>query len=212
MKTIFIPAKNNLKLEDSDISALLKKLPKKIALAYSIQYKETAEKFKKILSKTHKIIGPVQVLGCSKPKFATNVDAILLIGSGKFHATSLAIETNFQVFILENNHLIEISSEEIKKFQEKKKVSYINFLNSDKVGILVSTKPGQENLKNALKLKKKLTDKKSYLFLSNNLDIREFENFGLKSWVNTACPRLDMNSNKVINASELNLCNTKKCF
>ena len=36
-----------------------------------------------------------------------------------------------------------------------------------------------------------------------NIDVNEFENFEIDSYVNTACPRLDMNGNKVINASKL---------
>ena len=76
----------------------------------------------------------------------------------------------------------------------------MNFLNSKKVGILVSLKPGQERLKEALKLSKKL-EKEAYLFLFNNISPAEFENFPqIGSWVNTACPRLDMESNKIVNA------------
>jgi 2-(3-amino-3-carboxypropyl)histidine synthase len=87
--------------------------------------------------------------------------------------------------------------------------SYLKFLNAEKIGILVSTKPGQENLKKALSLK--LKNKKSYLFLSNNIDIREFENFGINSWVNTACPRMDFDSG-VINLRNLNFSKSKNSF
>ena len=40
------------------------------------------------------------------------------------------------------------------------------------------------------------------MIISNNINIEEFENFGLKCWVNTACPRLDMDSN-VINMNKI---------
>ena len=57
-------------------------------------------------------------------------------------------------------------------------------------------------------IKKKLK-KQSYLFICNNINTYEFENFGLDSWVNTACPRMDMEDNKIINIDKLNLGNRK---
>ena len=207
MKTLFIPAKINPEINEKKISEL--KLPINIAIAYSIQYKEVSEKIKQILSKKHKITSLIQVLGCSSPKFPKETEAILLLSSGKFHAVSLAFETGIPVYILESNNLKKISKEEIDLLNKKKMASYMRFLNAEKIGILISTKPGQENLKRAISLKFK--NKKSYLFLSNNIDIREFENFGINSWVNTACPRLDFDSS-VINLRNLNLSKSKNSF
>ena len=189
---------------DSDkIKSISKKLPKKIAIAYSIQFKETANQIKKILSKKHKITNIMQVLGCSKPNFSKDSEAILLIGSGKFHAISLAIETKKQVYILEENNLIEISKKEIQDFAQSKKGDYMKFLNSNKVGVLISTKPGQQNIKKALNLK--LKNKEKYFFISNEINTQEFENFSeIESWVNTACPRMDMNYAGIVNIGDLN--------
>ena len=189
---------------DSDkIKSISKKLPKKIAIAYSIQFKETANQIKKILSKKHKITNIMQVLGCSKPNFSKDSEAILLIGSGKFHAISLAIETKKQVYILEENNLIEISKKEIQDFAQSKKGAYMKFLNSNKIGVLISTKPGQQNLKRALNLK--IKNKEKYFFISNEINFQEFENFSeIESWINTACPRMDMNYVGVVNFRELN--------
>jgi len=201
MKTLFIPAKINSEINEKKIQSL--KLPKDIAIAYSIQYKDISEKVKKILSKKHKITLFIQVLGCSKPKFPKNTKAILLISSGKFHAVSLAIETNLPIYILESDNLKKISKEEIETLKKKQKASYVKFLNSEKIGILVSTKPGQENLKKALAIKNKLRDKNSYLFIGDNLNLNEIENFSdIQSWINTACPRLDFDSS-VINIGNI---------
>ena len=207
MKQLFIPAKIKSKVNKPKILSLSKKLPKNIALTYSIQYQDIANEIKNILSKNHKINSLIQVLGCSKPNFPKNTKAILLISDGRFHAISLAIQTKLPVYVLENNQLTKISKQDIEKFEKKQKASYVKFLNEDKIGILVSTKPGQQNLKKALDFKKKLKNKKSYLFIGNDLDVNEFENFGLNSWVNTACPRLDMNNSSVINLNKLNLSN-----
>ena len=205
METLFIPAKRKLKLNKKKAEEISKKLPKNIAIAYSIQYESLALEMKKILSKKHKIIKSIQVLGCSKPNLPKNTQAILLISSGKFHAMSLASETKLPVYILEHNNFSKISDNEISEIEKRQKVAYLKFLHANKIGILVSTKPGQQNLKRAIEISKKIKDKKSYLFISNNLDVNEFENFGLSSWINTACPRLDMNSNSIINMNKLNL-------
>ena len=201
MKALFIPAKAKYELDKESIFESAKRLPKNIAIAYSVQYESLAQELKKTLSKSHNIINFVQVLGCSKPKFF-NVQAVLLVSDGKFHALSLAYETKLPIYILENNNFREISSQEIKLFGKKKKASYLNFLNSGNVGILISTKPGQENLKKALDLKKKIK-KRAYLFIGNNVDTREFENFSVDSWLNTACPRLDMEDSSIINLQDL---------
>ena len=200
MKTIFIPAKSKATLNKSKIKDLSRKLPKNLAIAYSVQYQELAFEIRKILA-NHNITSIVQVLGCSQPKFSKNTQAVLLIGSGRFHAVSLAYETKLPIYVLEKNQLTKISEKDIKAYEKKNKASYLKFLNANNIGILISTKPGQENLKRAINLKKKLK-KNSYLFVSNAIDIREFENFGLDAWVNTACPRLDMDSS-VININRI---------
>ncbi|VVB82929.1 2-(3-amino-3-carboxypropyl)histidine synthase [uncultured archaeon] len=207
MKTLFVPAKIKYEINEKKINSL--KLPKNIAIAYSIQYKNLAEKIKEILSKNHKITSIIQVLGCSSPKFSKETEAILLLSSGRFHAFSLQFESGIPVYILEANKLKKISNEEVESFRKKKTASYMKFLNAEKVGVLISTKPGQENLKTALSLK--LKNKKYYFFIGNNIDTREFENFGLNSWVNTACPRLDLDSS-VINLSSLNSGKSKNGF
>ena len=199
MKTLFIPAKSKLNLDKSIIKEISKKIPKNIAIAYSIQYKSQAEELKKIL----KPIAFTQVLGCSSPKFPQSTKAILLISDGKFHAISLALATKLPVYILENNKLSKISNKDIEKLEKQQKAAYVKFLNSKEVGILVSTKPGQQRLKHAREFKKKLKDKRSYLFICNNINTSEFENFGLDSWVNTACPRMDMNDSRVVNIDKI---------
>jgi len=202
MKTLFIPVNSKLEIEKSNLLEISKKLPKRIAICYSVQYKKQAEQIKQILGQNHNITDFLQVLGCSKPKISA--DAVLLISDGKFHATSLAYSTNLPVYIYNINKLEKISEKEIQLFQQRKKSSYVKFLNAKKIGILVSTKPGQQNLKKAIELKSKLKDKESFIFLCNNIDTSQFENFPeIQSWINTACPRLDMNDARIVNIGEL---------
>ncbi|GAI52850.1 unnamed protein product, partial [marine sediment metagenome] len=99
----------------------------------------------------------------------------------------------------------KISNKEIKQLKAKRKTTLIKFLKADKIGILVSTKPGQENLQKAIRLKKQLEKKgkQPYIFLSNNIDTSQFENFNIGSWVNTACPGLVFDNSEIININEL---------
>lgn len=200
---LFIPAiqKNlDIKINKSEI----KKLPKKLFLAYSIQYKELAENIKSQLTKNKiKVIKQQQVLGCSKISNKNNIP-ILLISTGKFHAQNLYLQTPI-LYVLENNKIIKIPESEIRNLKAKKKTALIKFLKAERVGILVSTKPGQENLNRAVKLKKQLEGKgrQAYVFISNNIDITQFENFNIQSWINTACSGLSMDNPDVININEL---------
>lgn len=202
MKTLFIEAKSKSKVNINKILEVSKKLPKNIALAYSIQFIDIAQNIKEILSNEHNITLFSQVLGCSHIKPPRETEAVLLIGSGRFHGISLALETKLPIYILDKITLIGITKQEIEKLQNHQKTAYLKFLNANKAGVLISAKPGQNRLKQALEFKKEL-NKKTYLFLANNINSAEFENFGLDSWVNTACPRLDLNNSNIINMSVL---------
>ena len=198
MKTLFIPTKSKSKINKSKVLEISKKHPKNIVIVYSIQYKEIAEEIKNILSNKHKITKFVQVLGCSKQGFPKNTRAILLISDGKFHAFSLGLEVGLPIYIFNDHNFGQVSEKEIQNLERKQKSSYLKFLNANKIGVLISTKPGQENLKKAIQFKKQQKEKRSYLFIGNEINSSEFENFPqIQSWVNTACPRLDMNASVV---------------
>jgi len=200
MDKLFIPAKTKSKLNTKIFLKEAEKLPKNILLAYSIQFQDLAFQIKKILKKN--IVAVFQVLGCSKIKIPKKTQAILLIGSGKFHATSLILESKIPVYLFEGNKINKISSKDLEKLNQTKKTAKLKFFNAEKVGVLISTKPGQQKLNSALEIKSKFKNKNFYFFISNNISPIEFENFQINSFVNTACPRLDMDKS-VINISDL---------
>ncbi len=229
MKVLYIESK--LKNQDIRLSKQeIAKLPKKIFLAYTIQYKETAEQVKKQLQANKIIItGFQQILGCSK---VNTKDPILYIGTGKFHYMNLLLQSPAIYIIAENKitgkqllrnqqfsltHQIhdtnpirdlvikQIPKQEIELQRNKRYAAYAKYLRAVNIGILVSTKPGQENLSEAIKLKARLKKqgKNSYIFLGSNIDINQFENFHIDSWVNTACQGLSYDNSNLINSSEL---------
>ncbi|MFH1307910.1 MAG: diphthamide synthesis protein [archaeon] len=195
MKVLFIEAKK----KSLDVDIDLSNLPAKVHIAYSIQYKDLAEKIKKKLKS--RVSGFSQALGCTK---LNAKHAILLVGSGKFHAIQLALSTNKPVYILEGPKITKLDDLEVEKFKTQVKTQKLKFLSASQVGILISTKPGQQNLKKALNLAKKLK-KKSYLFLFDTLNKADLDNFPLSSWINTACPAIILDSNKIINAEEIQI-------
>lgn len=202
MKTLFIEAQKKQHININSIN--LKNLPQKIFLAYSIQYKPLALEIKKKLKELgNQVSGFQQVLGCTKLK---SIAPVLLIGSGRFHALNLTLQDN-QVFLLEGNKIRKFEEKETEKLKQKTKAAKTRFLSADTIGILVSCKPGQEQLSRALKLKKKLEKqgKSVFLFLTDRIDFTELENYNIDSWVNTACPGLifDSPDSRIINIGEI---------
>ncbi|MBI2448845.1 diphthamide synthesis protein [Candidatus Pacearchaeota archaeon] len=204
-KVLFVEAlRKNVDIP-KDISSILSKLPKKLYLVYTIQYKRYAQKIKELMSKSSdfEIKGFTQILGCANLK--TDADAILLIGSGRFHALEMALMSGKEVYILENDKLNKITKQEIDQYYKNRKTQLMKFYASDKIGIIVSLKPGQCNMKQALHFSEKLKEKgkQPYIFVENFIDIRELENFPIDSWINTACPGLELD-NGMLNLRDMN--------
>lgn len=168
---------------DENIKKQLDILPKNIEIAYSIQYKKLAEQIKSYLQ----VKRIFQVLGCSEIQTKS---PLLLVSDGSFHATNPN---------LKEIYLLDMSARKISIINYKEtKGKYLKFLSSNNIGILVSTKPGQNHIKEAIKLKDKLNKKgkKSYILIGD--EINNLENFSFDSYINTACPRLDLLNYKEI--------------
>ncbi len=206
MKTLLIPAiRKNLNITLS--TQQINKLPKKLLLLYSIQYKELAQQVKQQLT-THNIQIPQtkQVLGCSTIKNPKKLP-ILLVTTGTFHSINLYTQAP-EIYLLKNNQIEKIPQKQIKTLKIQRKTALMKFLSAENIGILSSTKPGQNKINLALKLKKKIekkykNQKSVFLFISDNIDIFQLENFPIQSWVNTACPQITVDKTDIINYSEL---------
>ena len=213
METLFIPAKYQGKISIAE--ELINKLPSRVGLASSVQFLDQLAVIKKEINKKIKnkkaIIGG-QILGCdvkNAEKIKDMVDAFLYVGDGEFHPLAIALKINKPVYQYNplNKEFKKISEEEIAQYKKNKKISYIKFLHADNVGVIVSTKPGQyypiEKIDSLIKkLKNKYKNKQFYTFICDNVDEREFENFNfIRSWVNTACPRIT--GKNIVNMEEV---------
>lgn len=196
MKVLFIEARKKFKNINL---ASLNALPRKIHIIYTIQYKELAEKIREELARRNfKVLGFEQVLGCSRIKPKAD---LLLIGSGKFHASQIAFSTKKEVFIYEENILRKITEEEIKTREKSIKAKLSKFYSSKNIGIFASLKQGQKSdlIKIKSLMQKKFPEKKFYLFIADNFNSAEAENFPIDIWINTACPGIEQDSEKILN-------------
>ena len=200
MKVIFMPAKSKF-----DINEVIKKVrvDGKVGLVASAQYIHKLEEAQKLIPNS---IIAGQVLGCNAlaaKKVENEVDSFLFIGSGPFHPIEIAVKTKKPTYMANpnTNEFSRVSEEEIKMYENKIKARTKKFYAAEKVGILVSTKPGQNNMKLALKLQEKL-NKESYIFSFDTLNVDLFEDFpDIEIWINTACPRID--NKNIINIRDL---------
>lgn len=154
-----------------------------------------------------------QVLGCdvsAASQLDSMVDALLYIGTGQFHPIGIALETEKPVFTL-NPHterIAQVLEGERKKYLARQAARLFKLKEAKKIGIIVSTKPGQYNLDQAEEIRTKLmkNGKQAEIFITDLITEQDLLNFSeVEAWVNTACPRLvdDKFSKPVVNAEEL---------
>lgn len=194
---------------------------RKIGLLASLQYLDFLPVIKKELENSgiRALTGkgrlakyPAQVLGCdinAAKNIEDKVQAFILISTGRFHAIQIAKEINKPVFILnaaaEKGSIQQIKKEDIEGMKRKRLGAVKRFLASNEIGIIVSTKHGQNSMKEALKIKGMLEKKgkKAFLFIADTINIDELENFSCETWINTACPALTLDSAKIVNWQEI---------
>ena len=192
--------KGKISLSNLDTSVL----PKNIGLATTVQFLDYVDEIKKYLNDKdinvfvdkmrQKYEG--QLLGCDQgaaQKIKDNVDAFLYIGTGVFHPLGIALNIDKDVFCYDplSAILTKIDRAQVERYNKKRKGAYLKFLEAKEIGALVSLKPGQNNFRKAVELKKKLNDKNVYIFAFDTLDFNQIENFPfIECWVNTACNRI----------------------
>ncbi len=220
MKALFIEARSTKKIKLDKIN----QLPKRIGLVSTIQFsnqlnlvkKQLENKGKKVfIGKPNKhAIELGQVLGCdvsSATNIQNKVDCFLYIGTGEFHAIGIALQVSKPVFKYNpfTNKLTKVSEKEIKLYQKKKIIRKSLLKDAKKVGILISTKPGQHLVQGKLNdIQRKLKGKQVFKFISDTINPNDLLNFpDIDIWVNTACPRLvddqELFKKPIINAEDL---------
>lgn len=213
VKFLFIEAAYNGEVKLTDEVLGLLKDKRSVALFSSVQFVKSLESVKKQLAeksinalttKAKRTAVEGQLLGCDcavdsfeDKEIFDKVDAVLYIGDGMFHPKALLLcqqdltrQKDVIVFDPITNSAKTLTRKDIEKQKNKYQANLLSYLSAKKIGILVSTKTGQQYLNIALELKKK-KDKEYFIFIGDNFDLSELENFNfIDVWVNSACPRI----------------------
>ncbi|MCD6522325.1 MAG: diphthamide biosynthesis enzyme Dph2 [Candidatus Diapherotrites archaeon] len=182
----------------------IKKLPKTIGLCTTVQhihdlnaYKNTLESFGKkvyIIPKGKRTTYKGQVLGCDfsgATKIKEKVDAFVFVGTGLFHAIGLAYYTKKQTFKIDpySGNVEGVGPE---KWIRESALRKTKAWDAKHYGIIVSTKPGQKNWKEAMWIKKRLESrgKEAYIIVMDNITPELLLPYNVDAFVITACPRI----------------------
>jgi len=217
MKLMFVEARYKKPIS---IEKHVLKLPARVGLVTTVQFIGQVKEVKSQLEKEGKKVFfgkgkhtayQSQVLGCDVDAAVSvekKIDAFLYIGSGMFHPIAISLKTKKDVFTFNplTNKFNKVDKKEAEKINKRKKGALIKFLSSTEIGVIVTTKPGQQQLKQAFELKKRFKDKNFYFLMFNTIDFNQLENFPfIECFVNTACPRIALDDSIKINKAIINL-------
>ncbi|MFH1506250.1 MAG: diphthamide synthesis protein [archaeon] len=215
METVFLEARSKVKVKLP--KALLDKLPESIMLFTTTQYLDSLSAVKAQLEKAGKKVllkqlakckYKGQVLGCNIEEFKQKFDAFLYVGDGLFHPKTLMLKNKRPVFVynpLSKNHF-ELEAKEVEGMKKRLKGAKLKFLSSKNIGVLISIKPGQNKMNQALKLKQKYKSKEFYFLLTDTISFTQLENFPfIECFINTACPRISFDDAEYISKPIINI-------
>lgn len=217
MKTIFIPCRAQADVE-LVVGDIVKKVDfERIGLVTTAQFVHELDEIKEGLEKAGKKVfiapgrpNPGQVLGCdaqaAKGAAGKGAECIVYLGTGRFHPLRAAEETGLPTYMVHpSGGMGEVSKDQLMKHRKIRAARVHRFKEAKTVGILVSTKPGQERFEEALKLKERFKEKEAFVFVANELNPGYFTGYGVDAWVNTACPRIaeDLFGKPVADVSEI---------
>jgi 2-(3-amino-3-carboxypropyl)histidine synthase len=142
---------------------------------------------------------PGQVVGCdfsNVKSIACDVDAFLFVGGGKFHALGVALATSKPTIIADpySGNAYSVG-EETQKILKQRYASIQEAQNAKTFGVLISLKPGQKHLEEALKIKDAVEKlgKAAWLFAVREIQPEVLAEFPtVDAYINTACPRISL--------------------
>ncbi len=172
----------------------------KIALYSTVQHLDHMKEVSRIMEDRgySTIIGtgdprikyPGQLLGCNFSAGVEGADAHIYVGTGMFHAIGLSLSLEKEVLILDPITGEFNSTAEIADRMLRKRFAAIESIKkSEKIGVIVSAKPGQRRIEIAESLCDSCKGKCTLLEF-DEVEPALVDSFGWKGMVNTACPRL----------------------
>ncbi|MBN1169460.1 diphthamide biosynthesis enzyme Dph2 [Candidatus Micrarchaeota archaeon] len=195
----YVPYHFSIKIEK--LEKLLPEIAnyKTISLGTTVQHVHQFEEMKEFFEKNGKTVLAKQgartmgqILGCDATTIDNSADAIVFVGSGRFHP--LAIDSEKPVFAYNPyEDRVRNLNEDIETLKKRRKGAIAKALTCKKFGILVSTKPGQFGIAQAKWAKQELDKRgiENAILVANELEPMSIKNFMVfDCLVNTACPRI----------------------
>ncbi len=207
--TLYLEARATLPVDTAVTSSmLLLSGYNRIGLATTVQHVQTLDAVREILVRAGKTVEigdtgrlayPGQVIGCdfsNVKSVAADVDAFLFIGGGKFHALGVALATSKPTIIADPYGGMAYSvHEEAQKILRQRYASIEEASQAKIFGVIISLKPGQKRLEEALKIKETIEKmgRTCCLFSIREVQPDVFVEFPtVDAYVNTACPRISL--------------------
>ena len=206
---LYVPA-----MIDVDIPELVKAVEpqlkqwRRIGLVSTVQHvhqlEDLAEALKKLGFEVHigrgqgKTPYDGQVLGCyyyTAQQIIENVEVFLYIGGGQFHPTGLLLNTGKPV-VTANPYTGAVAVkrlDDLMQLAKKRFAAIIALKTATRVGILVSSKPGQFSMKIADGLAQKFRGRRveATIIYLDEVRADQLNNFAeIQAFVDTACPRI----------------------
>ena len=199
---------------------------KRIGLVTTIQHIHQLERVADFLRQNGKevVIGkpygfakkPGQILGCDAGSSASidrSVDAFVYFGGGMFHPLGALLMTTKPFLLVEPfQGTVEFIDRYREVYRKRSRGKILASTQAKNIGILVTTKNGQNNLAMAriLKAKAEQAGLNAAILVSNTFDFDSINNMlEFDAFVNTACPRIaiddtDRLRKPLLSANELN--------
>ena len=226
MKMFFIETKAKINVNSEFTAELASRLPERLCLAASVQFSHQLPQLQQFLEQHGKKVTLLkarhskhigQILGCgySKMEFDTaTTDAFLYIGDGLFHPEALLLGSDKDVYCFDpfTKEFTKLGREWAERIRNKEKGALLTFLSSERIGVVITVKPGQLGVQVTLKeifaLPQKFPDKKFHYMVCDTIDFTQLRNFPfVQCFINTACNRMvddyDKFPKPVINIEEV---------
>jgi 2-(3-amino-3-carboxypropyl)histidine synthase len=217
---------------DLDLTELERNNYKNISLAYSIQYRQSAEELSQFLKEKgynvsmgkhdSRLKYDGQLLGCNFSPLhdqESRNDCHIIVSTGVFHALGAQLSVEKEVFILDMSEPFRLRSmkSEAERHIRRRYANMARALEAKKFVVVVDTKVGQYRMKLAEKMIKEIQDmgKSAVLAYSNESSPVEFENMMADCIIFTGCPRVatddfDRYKSPILTAQEFNMIFKKK--
>lgn len=232
---VYVEARADVSIVESMMRAIeMLESEKIIGLASNIQHIHQIEEAREILEKHGKktLIGrpsgwlkyPGQVLGCdygSVRAIAEEVDAIIVLSGGDFHALGIPLATGKRTIVVDPfQQTARDMTDLCKKLLRKRWISIEKFKAAQRVGIIVGLKTSQMNIALARRLKGLLEDRgiSAILICATEVIPETLESFtDLDAYVEISCPRISTDDQEryrkpILNPEEVMIAIGKKSW